>query len=543
MPDFSKFTDAAKSTYADGKNILNNFGKALNGEAPKHTQYDKNDFIEVLTCLRDGKAVPPQLKDLAKKTREHTLRNLEKVGHDGVAGKSAEILPGQFKTGFRQVNVVESDNFVKPKDWRFEEKDGDFAKGIYADSLAHMDTAEDKMPANCDILTLDNVCNSRAPNAGKPWNPEIPLYGTDGANNNVVVLLPEHPKTEEIFATLHKTHYSPDDCGKDSEAGARAAMLSALMQMNNAKLKGHLDKLHCDVNLRESLVKFHNEHSQSGNFNAVLAELAATGINHGHPKYPEYKEVLEAITAVTTEILGPLNNLKQKQGNFSNSKKTDNTKILFLLNHFEVTGLIHGNSHAGANGQPGRNLMVSSKELASNAGLFASTDTASHLRGVEQFTADVPIIVDNGKGAYSISFTKPVMKEDKPSGQGEPNMQSPDGEEKADGAPTPAQASDKTSKANQERNVRMEAGDDPRNQKTQAPSADGVDKRLLPKEQEKAKREAAMGPPNLEPKSTQTSATQSPASDTTYATPTESASSSNAPLGGVAESISKMISI
>ena len=196
----------------------------------------KGDFNEVLTHLRDGTQAPPRLQKLLELTRAHTKKNLEKGGSLGAKG-TIEILPGQFTTGFRQVQLVETQSFVKPLHWTAEGDVSVFEKRIYADSLAFADTKPEEMPANVDILTLDNVLNDKPPHNGKLWKPETPLYGTNSAGIPIFVILSQHPAMGDIHKAMDALVDKEHSCGNNQHAGAMAAVLSALMQHNAAALR------------------------------------------------------------------------------------------------------------------------------------------------------------------------------------------------------------------------------------------------------------------------------------------------------------------
>ncbi len=331
--------------------------------------------------------------------RAHAKENLEKGGTNR---RTKEILPGQFSTGVRQVQVVESANYVAPPSWVLKFGDEAFEKELYKTSFDLYDVEAADMPANVDILTLDNVIdNPRAPCEGKVWNPETPLYGTDSCNNPVFVIMPEHPfmGTAAIMHMLDNYVDRPRDCGSDNQAGARAAILSALAQLTAQELANKLLALGLKDEIITRVCDMRHSLSAPEQIAEKIAEWTSAAAAGEKLEYNNGENFGADLHAVAVALLRDCNG---KSVSNTDPDRIGNSQVLFMLNRLGIKGVIQGEQYEDSNGEIGRNFVVSSTGLP---GVLAGSAT-DQVESVLNYAAGVPVIINNGARGYSIRLPK-----------------------------------------------------------------------------------------------------------------------------------------
>ncbi|MES2831118.1 MAG: hypothetical protein V4695_03900 [Pseudomonadota bacterium] len=377
----------------------NGMDKAI-GESTNQASPLKNaDLKEVMTNIVQGKEASPRLKVLQENTSAYMKKNLGKVKG------SREIVPGQFTTGFRQVNLVEKDSFVRPEGWEFKQDINDFEKSIYEASLQALEVGPDEMPANCDVITLENVLSGKPPNDGKPLDPQVPLHGTDGYGNHVFVLPAGHSGLPTLDLDIDKSHEPAKDCSSDPQSGARAAWLSAFMQVSATQLRKRLEAQSCDKATTDRLCALLDSYPEDKKEESItaLASVLASGGKLEYPNGMHGGECLgEDLRVLTMALIKPSEGkaILNKDGGISNAQ------MLLMLNRLGATCVINGEVEVDQEGKKGRNFIVSSGTIHKSAADIAKALPDQQAQEIFNIAANVPVIFDNGSGRYAIRFAK-----------------------------------------------------------------------------------------------------------------------------------------
>jgi hypothetical protein len=170
----------------------------------------------------------PKLAYLREKISECLDENLKQRG---------EIAPGTFRTGFSQVTILEGVDAIRPTGAVDIEVDK-LKRDILASNIERLKHPDKIVPY--DHITLENAIDGTPP-CGTTVQQRLPITGTDGHGNDVVLYQSGHPELLKVLGEFNDSHEPPEKLQNDDWTWARAAWLAF---MQSTPLQSIESKLH-----------------------------------------------------------------------------------------------------------------------------------------------------------------------------------------------------------------------------------------------------------------------------------------------------------
>lgn len=376
----------------------------LNPLKPADPVFTHEAYVTALTDMQEGR----KSKDKSARALQTTIQSYIETN----LNQGKKIGPGAFTTGFKHIIRAESAEALVPDDLSIKSQ-SDTVRELVSQALAH---AKDpgKVPL-CNVFSMDDAINGRPPSIGRDLPQfDLPAYGVDGHQNAVCMMQATHPAMDRLLDGLKLSHdydNEPTKLGNDPFAWARAAWISSLMQLDQAKLLEALDgKVDAPTAARIASMAEHIK--QPGGIDALTAPGASGGLALQYPPGTTTgTATFEADLAAATTAL--LTGMKDNNGKdippLAQGEVALSNHVFSLMNALQATAVIHGDGQ-GTNTVPTNAVSVSYPDVVDHASQLLAEDKNLHADVMHTFCTGKPIVVRMADNTYAVRLPKPNYK-------------------------------------------------------------------------------------------------------------------------------------